>query len=77
MFGCPLSLGTVRGKVYWVVGASSGIGEYIAYEVSDSIFIIQLHNFNFEHLYSLLLMEPKWSFQLEGKMNFKKLKHSA
>lgn len=30
-FGKPLS--SVRGKVYWIVGASSGVGEYLAYEL--------------------------------------------
>lgn len=30
-FGKPLS--SVRGQVYWIVGASSGVGEYLAYEL--------------------------------------------
>ena len=29
----------MKGNVYWIVGASSGIGEYLAYEVNCHIYL--------------------------------------
>ena len=40
IFICLTNLiGSMKGKVYWIVGASSGIGEYLAYEVSCEKFL--------------------------------------
>jgi hypothetical protein len=33
VYASSLFVGSVHDQVYWIVGASSGVGEYLAYEV--------------------------------------------
>ncbi len=53
-------LGSMKGKVYWIVGASSGIGEYLAYEVNDNV-----HRFH--SLYNTIHCLLDRLFQMEAK----------